>query len=213
MSDKNLQIDDLWILGPLGTLSYGFEYTIFVQTSENICEHFRKSLFLEIYKSGFPKNGNVRKRAPTNDEGVSNRFMKISEMGPMSTWKHEMIFGKIKKTFEVIRNDFIYLLMASLNLNGGSLQYPTLIFRTRWANSMLQSIKKGNMQPSTRYAPSRSRIPCLLVLTLCGPIELQNIVNIKFQHLWNFQTTPHLPQWKSSKLFPVHSESAFPSQQ
>ena len=55
---------------------------------ENIIFHiweFGKSKMLTFSK----------RRAPENDDDPSKNFLKILNMGPLSTWKHEMIFGNI----------------------------------------------------------------------------------------------------------------------
>ena len=58
--------------------------------------HFQKHIFLQISEfrnsvfRHFPK-----RRAPTNDEDPYKTISKFLHMGPISPWKHGMIFGSI----------------------------------------------------------------------------------------------------------------------
>ena len=61
---------------------YGLYYTKRLQIFIDI-------LFLHIWTS--KKCQFWKRRAPKNDEDPSNKIFKILNMGPISTWKHEMI--------------------------------------------------------------------------------------------------------------------------
>ena len=62
-------------------------------------EHLGKYYF-HIWEFGNPKLWHFSKRrAPQNDEDPSKNFLKILNMGQISTWRHEMIFWEYLKPF------------------------------------------------------------------------------------------------------------------
>ena len=77
-------------------LSFGDTRTP-VQKINKIPNHFQKQYYVYKYQNcetpivwHFPK-----RRAPANDEDSCNKISKILNMGPISSWKHEMFFGNI----------------------------------------------------------------------------------------------------------------------
>ena len=79
-----LKFDDLWIFQPLEPRIYGIYYTRIPQKIlEDIWEHPLKILFLHIWTSR--KCQIWKRRAPKNDEDPSKNFLKILDMGPIST--------------------------------------------------------------------------------------------------------------------------------
>ena len=92
LESRHIQIHDLWIFEPLVTLIYGFGYTNFLKFKKTwaVLEHI---LNITSYETTFWHFW--KRRGPSNDEDPSNNFLNILPMGSISSWKHEMILGKI----------------------------------------------------------------------------------------------------------------------